>query len=301
MKLGGPTGDLGFGVAADSNNDVALVGIFTGTVDFGGGALIASSGSDLFVAKYTATGQHVWSKRFLNNAADLPYRAAFDSARNLFVTGYYSGSINFGGGILPSAGAEDVFLVKLSGADGTHLWSKSFGSTGSDAGYDLAIDSAGNPVITGYFNGAANFGGGTLPNSAGLQEVFLAKYAAATGNHIWSRSMGGPGYDAPAALALDGTGNVVLTGFFQLTATFGGASLTSVGTQDIFVAKYSAAGANLWARRFGSLNSETSLDIAADPGGSPYVTGYFWGGVDFGEGLLTSAGAADVFLLRLAP
>ena len=301
MKLGGPTGDRGFGVAVDSNNDVALVGIFTGTVDFGGGALIASTGSDMFVAKFTGAGQHIWSKRFLNNAADLPYRAAFDSARNLFVTGYYSDRIDFGGGILTSAGAEDVFLVKLSGVDGAHLWSRSFGSTGSDSGYDVAIDGAGNPVITGHFNGTASFGGGTLPNSGGLQEVFLAKYAAATGDHLWSRSMGGPGYDAPAALALDGTGNVVLTGFFQWTATFGGASLTSVGTQDIFVAKYSAAGANLWARRLGGLNTETSHDIAADPDGCPYVTGYFWGGVDFGKGLLTSAGAADVFLMKLAP
>ncbi|HXU12772.1 MAG TPA: nucleotide-binding protein, partial [Candidatus Binatia bacterium] len=79
------------------------------------------------------------------------------------------------------------------------------------------------------------------------------------------------------------------------------ASLTSLGTQDIFVAKYSAAGANLWARRFGGLHTETSLDIASDPGGSPYVTGYFWGDVDFGKGLLTSAGAADIFLLKLAP
>jgi hypothetical protein len=46
---------------------------------------------------------------------------------------------------------------------------------------------------------------------------------------------------------VDGGGNVVVTGYFQGTVNFGGGSLTSAGGTDIFLFKYSAAGAHVWS------------------------------------------------------
>jgi len=104
---------------------------------------------------------------------------------------------------------------------------------------------------------------------------------------------------------VDGSGNIVMAGAFQGTASFGGAPLTSAGQRDILVAKYSSAGTHLWSKSFGSAADDIAYGVAVDASGNAFVTGYFQGTVDFSSGLgggtLTSAGVVDVFLLSLAP
>jgi hypothetical protein len=103
-------------------------------------------------------------------------------------------------------------------------------------------------------------------------------------------------------VAVDANGDVVVTGVFFDTVDFGGGPLTSAGNGDIFVAKYSASdGSHLWSRRFGGTSFEEGSGVAVDANGDVVVTGRFHGTVDFGGGPLTSAGIADIFLLRLRP
>jgi hypothetical protein len=63
------------------------------------------------------------------------------------------------------------------------LWSKSFGNAGFDVATATAIDSAGNVVVTGYFQGTVDFGGGPL-TTAGEDDIFVAKLDS-SGNHLW--------------------------------------------------------------------------------------------------------------------
>src|SRR5678815_18543 len=85
-----------------------------------------------------------------------------------------------------------------------------------------------------------------------LVVVFAAPSSAQSPVHFWSQRFGGTGDDLGLAVAVDGSGNVVVAGTFQNVANFGGGNFTSAGSYDIFLAKYSASGVHQWSRRFGS-------------------------------------------------
>jgi len=301
-RFGSINDDYGYGIAADSSGNIVVTGSFKGQVDFGGVTLQGYYTSlETFVAKYSATGTLLWAKNFLNTGDDVGYSIATDANNNIFMTGYFSGRIDFGGGLLTSAGAYDIFVTNLSSA-GTHKWSKTFGGTSNDCGYGIAVDGSGNVTVTGIFDDTVNFGGGAL---YGWQDIFVAKYSGSNGTHMWSRSFGGSSSsDVVNGIAVDSSGDVLLTGYFSYTADFGGGPVTSMSnSQDIFVVKYSGTnGAYVWARSFGSTSNEVGYGIATDSyDDSVVTTGYFLGALNFGGGTLTSAGSLDVYLIKLAP
>jgi uncharacterized protein with PIN domain len=300
-RFGSSDHDVGYAIALDANGDVLVTSFFQGTVDFGGGPLTSAGLSDIFVAKFSGVdGAHLWSKRFGGTESDSGLAIAADGSGNVLVTGEFMGTVDFGGGVLTSAGLYDIFVAKLSGANGAHLWSQRFGDTNYDLGYGLAADGSGNVLVTGFFQGTVNFGGGAL-TSAGLSDIFVAKFSGVDGAHLWSKRFGGTESDTGVGLAADGSGNVLVTGEFMGTVDFGGGVLTSAGFYDIFVAKLSGAnGTHLWSQRFGDTNYDIGNALAADGSGNVLVTGNFQGTVDFGGGQLISAGANDIFVAKFS-
>ena len=294
----GSTGDDDpIGVAVDASGNVFVTGYFSGTANFGGGNLVCAGPDDIFLAKYNANGVHQWSQRFGGTGEDVGRDVAVDASGNVFVTGYFNDTVNFGGGDLVSAGSFAMFVAKFN-ASGVHQWSQRFGVGGADSavGLAIAVDASANVVVTGDFQGTVDFGGGNLV-SAGSDDVFLAKYDA-SGVHQWSQRFGDTGSDAGHAVAVDGSGNVVVTGDFNGTVNFGGGNLVSAGDRDIFLAKYSASGVHQWSQRFGSTVYDTGVGIAVDASENVFVTGFFNGTVDFGGGSLVSAGGRDIFLAK---
>jgi chitodextrinase len=294
--------DIGYDVAVDSSGNVIVTGSFTGFVDFGGGYLQSDpTGPDTFLAKFSPTGAHIWSKNFLSTAWDEGYSISVDDSGNVFITGSFSYTVDFGGGKVTSVGSsKDIYVAKYSSTTGAHMWSKQLGGSGNDIGYSVAVDSSGNVVITGYFSGTVDFGGGPL-TSAGSYDIFVAKYSS-SGAHLWSKRFGSTSLDSGNSVSVDRvTNEVIITGYFVGTVDFGGGPMTSTGSYDIFVAKYSSTGAHMWSKRFGSTSADMGYGVATDVVGNIVTTGYFVGTVDFGGGPLTSAGSYDIFLLKLGP
>jgi hypothetical protein len=246
-------------------------------------------------------GSYLWAKNFASNSNDIGYGIATDSSGNVFVVGAFTGAINAGGSTLFGAGGYDIFLVKLAGANGAHLWSKRFGSTSYDYGYSVAVDSSGNVVITGDFSGSVDFGGGPLPNNA--YNVFLAKFSGSDGSQLWSKGFGSSTGAIGYGVAVDKyTNDIVMTGYFNGAVDFGCGPLIS-SSMSIYIAKYSSAGSPLWSKKFGDpVGSSTGESVAFDGGGNALVTGEFQGTVDFGGGLQKSAGGNsyiyDSFLVK---
>lgn len=293
--LGSIESQVGTSVALLASGAVVVTGNFFGTVDFGGGALTSAGGADIFLAMYDTNGSHLWSKQFGGIATDTGQRVQADASGNVYLTGYFSGTANFGGGPLTSAGGTDVVVAKFDVA-GAHQWSQHYGSTSNEIGFDLELDASGNIVVSGQFGGTVSFGGVALVSAGGL-DIFVAKYNG-SGAHQWSQRFGSTSTDIGDAVAVDGAGNVIVAGRFGGTVNFGGVALASAGGSDIFVAKYNAAGAHQWSKRFGSTGTDICRGVAADAGGDVAVTGDFTGVVDFGGGPLTSAGGVDMFLAR---
>jgi hypothetical protein len=138
LGIGSTGNDEAFAVAVDASGNVVVVGYFSGTVNFGSGNLVSNAGSnDIFVAKYNANGVPQWSQRFGSTSDDAAWAVAGDGSGNVFVTGYFSGTVNFGGVNLVSAGNFDIFVAKYS-ANGAHQWSQRFGGTDIELGTGVA-------------------------------------------------------------------------------------------------------------------------------------------------------------------
>jgi hypothetical protein len=333
-RAGGTASDQGVAVAVDDSGSAYLTGFFNGSATFAQGeanqtTLISAGSADIFVAQYDFTGALRWVRRAGGTGSDQSVGIGMDGAGNSYVTGFFNGTATFGQGqgnqtTLASAGDRDMFVAQYD-ANGFLQWVKRSGGTGADRGFNIAVDGSGNSYVTGLFNGSATFGQGqanqTTLTSAGLGDIFIAKHDS-TGTLQWVRRAGGTSDDGGLSIAVDGSGNTYLTGFFNGinhhgTATFGlgepnQTTLTSAGDRDVFVVKYDPSGLLQWAKRAGAGGASTDqgMSIALDGLGAIYVSGYFGdhataGVATFGLGepnqtTLTSAGSADVFVAKYA-
>jgi hypothetical protein len=176
--------------------------------------------------------------------------------------------------------------------------------------HGVAVDGAGDVFVTGQFKNTINFGvGAPSLTSGGNEDIFLAKLAGATGGHLWSKRFGSLRTDIANGIALDGSGNVAITGFFAYVTDFGAGNLVAQDT-DVFVAKYNSAGTYLSARRYGdpagspAPTTQFGDAIGMSRGGNISITGHFVGSLDFGAGgVITSTpyGGADAFLASVGP
>lgn len=264
-RFGDAGAQSGSAVALSPSGGVVVTGSLAGSADFGGGVLTSAGATDLFLASYDAGGALLWAKRFGDVGAQSGSDVAVDAQGNVIVVGDVAGSIDFGGGALASAGAADVVVAKLD-ANGALIWAKIFGDAAAQNGRSVGVDAMGNVHVTGSFAGKIDFGGGAL-TSAGATDVFLAKLESATGDLLWGKRFGDAAAQVGKELAVDGLGNVVVTGDVAGKTNFGGGLLTSAGGTDVFVASFDGAGNNAWAKLFGNAGNQTSGGVAADAGG----------------------------------
>lgn len=282
---------------ASGPGGVVITGSLSGSADFGGGTLTSAGGTDIFVASFDAQGAFRWARRFGDAAAQTGVDVALDAAGNVYVTGDFAGAVDFGGGVLTSAGGTDAFVVKLDSA-GALVWAKRFGDGSSQNGRGIAVDGNGRVVVAGGFGGTVDFGGGAL-TSAGAFDAFVAMFDSG-GTPLWSKRFGDSAFQSGKSVAVDLTGNVVLAGEAAGVTDFGGGPLTSAGGNDVFLVRLDAAGSHLWSHVFGDALVQSAGGVAVDSQGNVLLTGNAAGAIDFGGGPLTSAGGSDVFVAKFS-
>ena len=295
VSFGGTSGDQGRGIAVDSSGNSYITGYFEGTVDFGGGDVTSAGNPDIFVLKLDSSGASQWANTYGGTSTDRGYSIAVDSSGNSYITGYFEGTVDFGGGDI-TAGSNEIFVLKLN-SSGTFQWVNTYGSTSSDAGNGIAVDSSGNAYITGFFQGTVDFGGGDV-TSAGNMDIFVLKLNS-SGTFQWVNTYGSTSDDRGWDIAVDSSGNSYITGSFQGTVDFGGGDVTSAGNTDFFVLKLNSSGTFQWANTYGGTSTDRGYGIAVDSSGNSYITGSFQGTVDFGGGDITATANSDIFVLKL--
>ena len=268
--------------------------------------LSAAGGRDAFVVKLTSTGDFVWARSLggtdENDVSDI----AIDAAGNVVVTGSYHGTIDLdpGAGVLnkTSAGNFDAYVVQLSNA-GILKWGRSAGGDGFDFASSLALDSASNVIVSGSYSQPATFDAASGLQLQGVG-AFVMKLETG-GNFVWARALNG--FPSELSVATDSDDNIVTVGNFSgtidLDPSVGIANRTSNGASDIFVTKLDSAGGLLWGTSLGGLASDDIQGVAVDASSSIYLTGNFFGLVDFdpsaGAFSLSSAGDSDAFVTKL--
>jgi hypothetical protein len=242
---------------------------------------------------------------------DGAYDLVIDNNGNIFVLGWYTGSIDLNPNAISNFttayGNRDIFLAKYDSV-GNYIWGFGLGSIGQDEGSVITLDSSGNVIIAGRFSGSLDFDPSVNVNfkvSNGNRDIYLAKYDS-LGNLIWANSMGGNLYDDAEDVLVDTVGNIYLAGSFQTTVDFdpeGGVELrVSNGLSDAYLACYSPSGIFYWVRTFGGNLDDDFSKINLDGVGFVYGSGLFSGATDFdgnvGVNTVSAAGSNDIFVVK---
>ena len=246
---------------------------------------------EAFIAKLTsATGAVTWAKQYkagTTNGDKSITRLVLDGSDNIYMTGVFAGSI-FLTSSSTAVGGNDAFVAKLN-SSGVVQWGKAIGTAQMEDAQDIALDAAGNVLITGSIGGSFNFGGGTVTASGGSGWAFLAKYTilgAYTSAKIFANSAGGSALGV--GVTTDVTNNVYLSGSMVGGTNLGGGVLANGGANDIFLGKFDSSLNPLWSKSFGDGQSQKSTALRFDKSTNRVVlAGTDAGNVNFGTGALT--------------
>ena len=248
----------------------------------------------------------VWAKqiaRTTNPDNELAIGFAMDGATNLFVTGWFDGTNDFGGVSLTNktGGGQDIFVGKYNSA-GTVQWARRAGgnTTEWDAGRGVGVDASGNVYVAGGFSGTADFGSFNVTAFQG-QDFFLTKYNSA-GTVQWVRqSGGGGGWAYGTGLAVDAAGNSYAVGYFDGSGIIlGTTTLPNAGDYNVFLVKYDSAGGFQWAKALSSPGWSYSTAISLDTNNNVYIAGSFIPSLSVGTSNFVSAGAKDGFVAKFS-
>jgi len=279
--LGGSASDIGIGVAVDAIGNAFVTGNTSSTnfPTMGGFDTTAGGTQDAFLTKFTAAGALAWSSYLGGAQSETGLDVVTDPSGNVYVTGD-TASTDFptmGGFDTSLGGGKDAYLTKVSGA-GAIMWSSYFGgSTGSDYGLALALDSVGSVILAGTTGSTDLPTTGGFDTTADDNEGYVAKISAA-GSLIWSSYLGGTGAERCSGVAVNASNDIYLTGYTNsgdfpikdaLDAKLGG---TGTG-QDAYLTKVSSTGALLWSSYLGGSDWDDGQCVAVDPSGGVFVGG----------------------------
>jgi len=299
--IGGYDDDRVSGVGFDAFGNMYVSGSFAGQIDFHTDTHMSQGEKDFFVVKYDASGQFLWSLADGNIFDDYIIDMEVDDSGRVYVTGY---------GELRSDGSERSMFIAKVDENGTVEWSKTIASTMDKvAGDGIAVDSSGNIIVGGNFNGKIYLGGElTTTGTVSSSDPFVFKMDQ-SGNVLWARQFATNNNNAGVAdVCVDKEGNVYTTGNYWNNAFNGNpgtgtSSISNKGLGDIFITKLDKNGNYVWSKGMGGSKSDYGLSIAADDSGNVYTTGYFEQTVDFdpnaGTYNMTSNGNRDCFVSKL--
>lgn len=314
-RFGGTSYDYAYELTIDSFNNVYTVGNFRRTVDFDPGAgtyNLTSSGmfpdyDNTFITKLNSNGGFIWAKQITGTNYNYGITITCDRNSDVIIGGIFYGSCDFDPGAniynLNSIN-YDNYILKLS-STGNFKWVKSFGGNGDDYIRSLKTDQLNNIFATGNFSDTVKFNtlaGIPLMISLGAEDIFLLKMTS-LGSIVWSKQIGGVGYDDAFSLAIDNQENIIIGGMFEGGVDFnhslGNIHLESIWYRDCFISKLNNNGNLFWAHNLGC----NYPFLCIDNHNQIYFTSGFQSVVDFYPGsctsYLTALGNEDACIVKL--
>jgi hypothetical protein len=307
---GGGGNDYPQGITTDPAGNIFITGYHKSSViNFGPDTLVNANpnSSDIFVAKYSSSGAELWARASGGAGEDITWSISADGNGDAVIAGNFRSGIFYIDAIVlnnPSPSGYEAIVFKYDAA-GTFMWVNQYGSIYAESFLDVTTDSAGNVAATGYFE-AANLTVGpvVLTNSTAFSflDIFVVKFSP-SGNVMWAKSAGGTRDEYPFCISFDKSGNVFVSGYYDSdTCAFGADDIFNSGGFDAFLAKYDAAGNDLWAMSAGGGGSDRALDLDVNNSGEAIVTGYFTSSsIAFGTTVINNEGDNDQFIAKLNP
>ena len=322
-KVIGPYGaTYGHAVCSDTYGNIYVAGNSNGwngdQLIFGNDSVWVAQGADFFLVKYSPTGNVLWLRLAGGLYGDYASAITIDSLGNIYVIGTYGpGVIQFGNFSLGngSNAASNVFVVKYD-ANGNVIWANGIGGCCGTNPTGISIDVSGHVYVTGFtYNTTLYFGGGVTINynPFGYEGSFIVKYNS-NGSISWVKKIEGTTYSGiveTGGIALDGSGNILITGGFNdSTLTLGNINLSKINANGIWdyssynllLAKLDSSGNYLNAVNYGpDCTGFLHQCIKVDISGNIILGGQFTAPVlNFGTVQIINGNiGADNFLVKL--
>jgi hypothetical protein len=209
-----------------------------------------------------------WSKQLGSAQDDYAHDIVTDASGNMYTTGSFNGTLNFGGTTLTSSN-EDMFVAKYSPA-GNLIWVVKSGGTGDASGKRIDVDQWGNIYVGGTYNAAFTLG---TTNITGSYDMFYAKFSP-SGTVKWVRSYASTSIIYLNDMKVSRNGKIHACGKFTGTMVIGGTTLSASNAySNIYILRLDSAGLPHWAVSSGGVYDENAYGLDIDLQGNTYVTG----------------------------
>ncbi|MCH7814465.1 MAG: SBBP repeat-containing protein [Planctomycetes bacterium] len=232
--------------------------------------------------KLDNAGNEIWTRQFGTELRDEPSDVEVDDQGNIYVAGITRLA-------LPGQrkiGNEDVYLRKYD-SDGNELWTRQFGTTGTDQITNIALDGMGHIYVVGPTSG--EFPGQT---GSGKYDAYLRKFDL-DGNAIWTRQFGTVDTETAVDVAADGEGRIYAVGFVRI-----GNPGQRIGVvQNSLTHSFDGDGNKIWSREFGTSEEDFATNVAVDAAGDIYVVGR----TDGAFPNQVNFGGEDIFVRKFGP
>jgi hypothetical protein len=294
-RFGGAGPDQAFDNDVDPHGNGFITGSFNRSVDFGGVTLTSQGGhlpryGDAFLLKLDPLGRTKWVRQIGGTGSDGGDEVAVGPGDHVFVIGDSDGDVRFTPStVLHASGGRDSWAARYR-PSGSLVWATLLGGTGDQQSHGISADPDSNTLVTGEFQRTAQFGSHRLVSDGARPDVFLAKLDR-KGRVRWAERFGDGDREIGRGVDPDAHGNVYFTGEFAGTIRLGDRTLTSVGSDDMFVAKAGPKGRVRWATRLGDAGSDTGPEIEVAPDGTSYLTGTF----------TNASGTRRAFVAKVSP
>ena len=305
-------------ILSGGDADIYITGYFEDTINFGGGDITSNGGKDIFVLSLNKDGEYRWAYTAGGTQDDEGASITmFDNFGNIYVTGYFKKTVDFGSGDITSNGNQDIFLLRLNESAGnyTFSWVKTYGGSRDDRGYGVHTK-GGAPIVTGVFRSSnLDFGGGSVGVGDTDTDIFVLALDM-FGDYQNSMTISsdescdessrdiyvGPNYNSDHHITGFHTSNCTIDfgGSIGELSSFGGGQdilMVRIGNNRLpAVCVYAAGGSG----------NDRGLSVTVDSNENIYVTGIFRNTATFNRHPLgqtavtaTSQGGSDMFVVKL--
>jgi hypothetical protein len=286
--LGGSGSDTSYSIAVDGSGDVYVTGLSDAA--WGSPIRAYSDDYDAFVARLDSSGVLQWHTFLGGGGTDYGFGIVVGGSENVYVVGRSYGT--WGSPVRGYSGDYDAFAAQLDGS-GALGWHTFLGGSEYDLGHSIAVDGSGNVYVAG--DSSATWGSPIRAHSGGYLDAFTAQLGSG-GVLQWHTFLGGSGSDYGRGIAVDGSGNVYVTGTSD--AAWGAPVRGYSGGQDAFGAQLDSSGALQWHTFLGQSLNDYGGGIVVDGGGNVYVAGTSQ--ATWGAPVRTHSGDYDAFAAKLS-
>jgi gliding motility-associated-like protein len=257
-----------------------------------------------FVAKISPAGDWQWVQTFGGVDGERDNRIAIDFSSNVYISGGFTGTKQFGTSTISSIGGVDIYVIKYD-ENGVFQYVKNTGSSLDDRANDITVNVNNDIYITGEFRDKVPFGTDTINNngSANGRDIFVAKMDV-LGNWKWASKAGSnAGDEKGCGIVGNDKHNIFVTGQYKDTAYFGNTLFLNPIAPDsiqIFVAAIDTLGKWKWVLQAGGQDDDDRGNgVACDTSCNVYVAGYYTLNSTFGNTTLTNYGNKDIFISKI--